>query len=64
MNKVSITSQRLAVEQFIQRNCLIYTGAKGDLHREHMRAAAQTLRWLEKNEHAIRELVAQKDRRP
>ncbi|MDG3580383.1 hypothetical protein P7F60_28805 [Rhizobium sp. YJ-22] len=64
MNKVSIKSQRLAVEQFIQRNCIIFTGAKGELHREHMRAVATTLRWLEQNEHAIRELVAQKDRRP
>ena len=36
MNKVSITSQRLAVEQFIQRNCMIFTGAKGELHRDHV----------------------------
>ncbi len=47
MQKVSIASQIAAVDQFLQRNCTIYTGAKGDLHREHMRAAAQTLRWIQ-----------------
>lgn len=58
MQKVSLTSQALAVEQFIHRNCTIFTGAKGDLHREHMKAAAQTLRWMQQNETIIREIAS------
>lgn len=60
MKKVSIQTQKAAVKAFLDRNCMIDAGEKGRLHREHMRAAYETLDWLERNEKTIKSLLGNK----
>lgn len=57
MSKVSLKSQVAAIETFLRLNVRIDAGARGTLHREHMQAALETLKWLERNEDKIKEAL-------
>ncbi|WP_440410695.1 hypothetical protein [Neorhizobium petrolearium] len=57
MTKVSIQSQIAAVEAAAFGKAATYRGTQKDLHQEHLRAAAQTLRFVRRNEDAIREMA-------
>lgn len=54
MSKVSLKSQIAAIEMFLRLNVRVDAGARGTLHREHMQAALETLRWLERHEDEIK----------
>ncbi|MDM9647717.1 hypothetical protein [Rhizobium sp. S163] len=62
MAKVSLSSQIEAIDAFLQRGnrAAVFPGAKGDLHRDHMRAVGETLRWVQRNEPDIRDFIAEK----
>jgi hypothetical protein len=62
MSKVSIQSQIAALDAFINRNCVIEAGEKGRLHREHMKAARETLIFVKENEQGFRDYIAAKRR--
>lgn len=57
MSKISLKSQVAALETFQRLNVRIDAGARGTLHREHMQAALETLRWLERNEEKIKKAL-------
>ncbi len=59
MSKVSIESQIAAVEAVAHAGAL-ERGAKGSLQKEHLNAAARTLRWLRANEAKIKRAAGEK----
>jgi hypothetical protein len=54
LSKISLKSQVAAIETFLRLNVRIDAGSRGTLHREHMQAALDTLKWLERNEEAVK----------
>jgi hypothetical protein len=60
MSKVSIQSQIAALDAFIDRNCIIEPGEKGRLHRDHVKAARETLIFVKENEQGFRDYIAAK----
>lgn len=57
MTKVSIQSQIAAIEAAADGKAASYRGTQKELHVDHMRAAAQTLRWVRRYEAEIRAMV-------
>lgn len=59
MTKISLKSQIAAVRSVAGGEFPIVASSnqKRDLVREHLRAAAATLKWLEQNEAAIRSTI-------
>ena len=57
MSKVSLKSQVAALETFLRLNVRVDAGARGALHRKHMQAALDTLKWLERNEDKIKAVL-------
>lgn len=57
MSKISLKSQIAAIETFLRLNVRVDAGARGTLHREHMQAALETLRWLDRNEEKIKAAI-------
>jgi hypothetical protein len=58
MSKVSLESQIAAVEAVAHAGAL-ERGAKGSLQKEHLQAAARTLRWLRTNEAQVKAKVGE-----
>jgi hypothetical protein len=56
MSKVSIESQ-IAVVEAVAHAGAIERGAKGSLQKEHLIAAAKTLRWLRVNDAKIKAAI-------
>lgn len=59
MGKVSIESQIAAVEAVAHAGA-VERGAKGNLQKEHLSAAAKTLRWLRANEAKIKQAAGER----
>lgn len=58
MSRVSLKSQRYAIQLVIDGRTNFGQRAAQDLHKEQLRAAAATLAWLERHEVTIREAIA------
>lgn len=56
--KVFLKSQIAALEAFCDGSYTGWHGARRDLHRDHMRAALVTLKFVDRHDAAIRAAVA------